>query len=67
MDLITVRQPLTSAPTCPALGPPDMMPNPEQLRAYYKNVQVRGSSAAQHAVNLVSLQLKCVVGCTYYL
>jgi hypothetical protein len=46
MHLITLRQPL---------GPPDimcMMPHPEQLRAYYKNVQVRAAPTLVDAVEL---------------
>jgi len=40
MDLITVKAPVTSEPSCPPVNPADMMPDPNELRAYYKNVQV---------------------------
>lgn len=39
MDLITVRLPSSAVPP---LHPADLMPDPEQLKAYYKNLQVRG-------------------------
>jgi hypothetical protein len=42
MDLITVRMPVTSSHGLHPLGPQDLMPNPEELRAFYKGVEVRG-------------------------
>lgn len=41
MDLITVKKPITSTPGCPPVELEDMMPHPDELKAYYKNVQVR--------------------------
>jgi hypothetical protein len=44
MDLITVKNPVTSEPSCPPVSHTDLLPDPAELRAYYKHVQV-GSRA----------------------
>jgi hypothetical protein len=40
MDLITIKQPLASAPGCPAIQLAELLPDPEELKAFYKGVQV---------------------------
>lgn len=40
MDLITVKNPITSEPSCPPVSHTDLLPDPAELRVYYKNVQV---------------------------
>eukprot|EP00899_Mesostigma_viride_P016059 jgi/Mesvir1/24454/Mv21823-RA.1 len=52
MDLITVRLPRTSVGTVP-LQPGDLMPDPEQLKAYYKNLQVDIMAGADRPVTQV--------------
>jgi hypothetical protein len=40
MDLITVRNPVRSSAACPPVSLNDLMPDPEQLKAFYKNMEV---------------------------
>jgi hypothetical protein len=40
MDLITVKNPVMSEPSCPPVNHADLLPDPQELRAFYKNVQV---------------------------
>lgn len=55
MDLITVKNPITSEPSCPPVSHTDLLPDPAELRAYYKNVQVGSSTSC--------IRLLCAQGC----
>lgn len=59
MDPITVKNPITSEPSCPPVSHTDLLPDPAELRAYFKHVQVSGQQDQLHQAQPTG----CCVGC----